>query len=93
MNITTVYVLFIIVYALLIYLGFTLLEDSKILLKSKRKKINYTKKYLSFGVFVFLYVILIINIMYINYWIVIALLMYSTLLFFIMFSVKKYWIK
>ena len=94
MSITITYILFVIVYAILIFLGFSLLEDSNVLKnKGKRKKVNKHKKWFSYFIFIFLYAILIINSFFTYYLIVISLLLYSTLLFFIMFSIKKYWIK
>lgn len=94
MGLTLIYILFVIVYSILIYLGFSLLEDSNVLKnKGKRKKVNVSKKYFGIFIFIFLYVILIVNSYYMHHLVVIALLLYSTLLFFIMFAVKRFWLK
>ncbi len=90
MDITIIYALFIIAYAVLIFLGSTYLEESNLLRnKGKRKKVDQAKKWFSFFIFSFLYAILIYASFYVHYLIVISLLLYATLLFFIAYSIKR----
>jgi len=91
MSIIIIYILFIISYAVLIFLGSTYLEESNYLRnKGRRKKVDHSKKWFSILIFGFLYGILIYASFYVHYTILVSLLLYSTLLFFIAYSIKKY---
>ncbi|MDD2490426.1 MAG: hypothetical protein PHY26_04170 [Bacilli bacterium] len=90
MNITIIYILFVISYAILIYLGSVYLEESNYLRnKGRKKKIDHSKKWFSILIFGFLYGILIYASFYVHYVTLIILLLASTLLFFIAHFIKK----
>jgi hypothetical protein len=90
MNITIIYILFVISHAILIYLGSVYLEESNYLRnKGRKKKIDHSKKWFSILIFGFLYGILIYASFYVHYVTLIILLLASTLLFFIAHFIKK----